>query len=124
MSDVVLHGHHDFVPLLRFVLSERLIRTGQEVIPALELGFSNKDTAIGVRRCAKLELKNEVLRKLPGGPKLRNLSTFGRRGHNQPSIFRNVTTIAARAFSVELVCAIAPPRKIATVEKTYKTGFQ
>src|ERR1017187_8521369 len=48
MRDVVRHRHLDLIPILRLVLLELLVRTGDEVIAALQLRFADENAAVRV----------------------------------------------------------------------------
>src|SRR2546421_499455 len=64
MRNAVFHRNLNLVPILGFVLLEVFIRTGHEIIPALQLWLANEDAAVCVHLGAELQLENEILRKL------------------------------------------------------------
>ena len=72
-----LDRHHDLVPPLGAVMLQVLVGPGEGVVPALELGAPDVDAAVGVGGGAELELEDEILGELAGGPELLNLPVLG-----------------------------------------------
>src|SRR6185295_5268147 len=66
MCDAVLHRDFDFIPVLRLVFFERLVRTGHEVVSTLELRLPDEDAAVRVDGRAEFQFETEVPGELAG----------------------------------------------------------
>src|SRR5258706_489165 len=74
---------------------------GAVVIAALKLWAPDEDAAVGVRRRAKFQAQDEILREILRGRNLLDSASFGRSGYDQPAIFRNKSTVGAARQAVE-----------------------
>src|SRR5664279_1503529 len=94
-SDVVGGDYLNLIPILRFIMLEFLIRTGNEVIAALQLGFTDEDATVGVNAGPKFKPEDEIRRELAGRPNLLNTAAFRRGSHNEAAEPGEVTAFAA-----------------------------
>ncbi len=53
IGDTVSDSDFDEVPVLRFVLLQRLVGAGNQVVTTLELRLAKKDTTVRIHRCPK-----------------------------------------------------------------------
>lgn len=78
MGHAAFHGNNHLVPFLWLVVLQVLPGPGEGVVPALKLWLTDENAAVGIGGGTKFELKDKVLRELPGGPELLNPTTFRR----------------------------------------------
>ena len=126
MSDIVLHHHLNLVPVLRLVLLESLVRTGHQVIAALQLRPAQKDPAVGVHRGAKLEAKDEVLRKFLLGPQLAQVRSLGRSviiNHDLPVLGRIAPITGFNLAVKTLGGLVLPTRQVLAGNERKKSWF-
>src|SRR2546422_4092623 len=121
MGDTVFYRDFDFIPILRFVFFELLVRTGDEVITALQLRLANENAAVRVHGGAEFQLEIEIIRKLACRPQYLHQPGFSRMD-NQKAIRGGVTAITAGSFAVEIVRLVTPARKVFAIEQTDVTG--
>ena len=77
VGEVVVDGHDQVVPILRFVVFQFFVGAGDEVIAALKLRLAEEDAAVGVDGGAELQLEGEVAGEFFGGPELTEAGAFG-----------------------------------------------
>ena len=127
MSDIVLHHHLNLVPVLRLVLLKSLVRSGHQVIAALQLRPAQKDPAVGVHRGAKLEAKDEVLRKFLLGPQLAQVRSLGRIviiNYDLPVLGRIAPITGFNLAVKTLGGLVLPTRQVLAGNERKKSWFQ
>ena len=102
MGRVALHRDDQLVPILRFVVLEILVRTGERIVAALELAAAQEYAAVGVGRSAKFQLEREVFGKVTSRIELLDAAAFCRRGDDKPAIQCNKTSVGGRGLAVEV----------------------
>ena len=117
MCHAVFHLNLDFIPILRLVFLEFLVRTGDEVIAALKLRFANKNAAVRVHSRAEFQLENKIPRELARRPQYLHQPGISWIHHENP-VFGRVTAVTTLGFSVEIVCLVTPAGEVFVVEQT------
>ena len=121
MGDVVFDVHFNLVPVLRLLALQIFIRSRNPIIPALELGITNEDPAIGIGCSSELKLQNKVSRKLPRRPHRLYAAPFRRGFYHDPAINCFISPIAAGRFPIEIVGPKSPTRQILAIEEADKS---
>jgi len=98
MGKASLHGHDDLVPVKGTIVGQRCKRAGDQEIAALQLGFPDKDAAVGIRARTELELQDEITGKEPGGPQLPVVLPGMGDGHDQAAVPDKVAAVVRRAL--------------------------
>gem|GEM_PF-4431918 len=70
VSRIPFHSDDHFIPVLRFVIFQIFIRSGQRIISALELGFPDEDPTVRIWSGSEFQLQDKILGKCPGSPEL------------------------------------------------------
>src|SRR6266853_3730104 len=83
MGFAAFDRNDDFIPILSLVMFQVIVGAGEQVVAALELWLADEDAAVGIRRSAKFELEDEILRKFACGPKGLDFPALRRCGDNQ-----------------------------------------
>ena len=130
MGHVVFHRDDQVIPILRAVVFQALVRSGQGVVATLELRLSDEHAAVGIRSRAELQLQHEVLGKLVRRPQLLTTAPFRRRGHDQPAMFGHIASVIAARLAIErgllfksLLDAQAPTGQILAIKQADRARF-
>src|SRR5262249_53980165 len=118
VSDVVLHHHHDLVPVLCLVLLQLLVRPGDQVVAHLQLRPAQEQAAVGVHRRPELQAQLEVLRELLHRPQLLALLAGLAGVDDDHAVLRRVPAVVGLLLAVERRPALVlPPRQVLAVEQ-------
>jgi len=121
--DAVCHRDLDFIPILRLIFLQILVRPGDEIIAALQLRLADEDTAVRIGGGAKFQPEIEVVGKLA------RRSDFLHQPrcpwmHGQDAVCRRIAAVVTGGFAIEIICQIAPAGEVYPVEQADVTRFQ
>ena len=68
MGHSVPYDNFNRIPILSSVLLQIFVGTSNQIIAALQLGFTNENTAVSIDRCTELKSEDEVPGKALKGP--------------------------------------------------------
>src|SRR5258706_1644802 len=101
VGHAIFDGDFDFVPVASAIVLQILIRAGERVITALQLPAAEEDAAVRIRRRAKFEAQNEILREILSSRKLLDSAAFSRSGDDQSTVLRHKASVRAVGLTIE-----------------------